>query len=98
LDTIVVKVNFIHKFDGGDAWVLPTDPNQNPPAQLSLKYKFYVDGESGCQSVPDGYRQFREADGGIDPAKTYYVVISNIDDDGIYDYTIGFELWPVPPS
>jgi hypothetical protein len=98
LTTAVVKLTFSHSYDAGFGWVFAPNPSQLPDAEQSLGYKFYKDGESGCENIPDGPREFPEEQGGIDANAVYYVVISNTDYDDAYDYVITFELAPVPPE
>lgn len=91
LTTMVVKLTFSHIHRHAYGWVFATNPDQRPDAELALSYKFYEDGESGCEAVPEGPREWPEGEG-VMPGKVYYVVISNTDYDAAYDYTITFEL------
>ncbi len=96
LTTAVVRLTFSHSYDFGVGWV-STDPlNPNPDALAALEYKFYKDGEAGCQARDDSVMY--EFTGGIDAGEVYYVVISNTDYDGTYEYVISFELTPIPPQ
>ncbi len=91
LSTAVVKLTFSDVHDFAFGWVYGHVQDQLPDAEMALKYKFYEDGENGCEAVPDGPRTWPEGEG-VAPGKTYYVVISNTDYDAAYDYTITFEL------
>lgn len=92
LTTKVVSIHWDHNYTG--AWGHVFAPLGQPAkAADALRYKFYVDGESGCESVPDNERVYDHPDMG----KTYYVLISNIDPMEMYTYRIGFEVSPVPP-
>ncbi len=93
LDTIVVEVVFDLEYDFAFGWVYVTDPNQNPDAQQALRYKFFEEAEAGCEGIPDGPRTYLD----VKPEpKRYYVVISNIDYDKTNNYTIQFEVAPIP--
>jgi hypothetical protein len=98
LTTAVVKLTFSHSYDAGFGWVFAPNPDQLPDAEQALGYKFYKDGESGCENILDGPREFPEEQGGISANAVYYVVVSNTDYDDAYDYVITFELAPVPPE
>jgi hypothetical protein len=94
LQSALIKINFDHNYQGADAYgyaVNFTDPN----AAASMRYKFYKDGESGCETIPDGERIFsnlKKTDG-------YYAVVSNVDIDQAFDYLIGLETSsPSQPS
>jgi hypothetical protein len=76
-------------------WVFPTPltGQDDAAAREALRFKFYVEGEVGCEAVPDGGRMIENPD----PSKRYYLVISNIDHDAAYQYRIGFEYSPYRP-
>ncbi len=93
LTSIVVQVIFDYNYDVAAGTVFPVDPSQNPEALQALRYKFYKDGEDGCEAIPDGPRTYLD----VTPGDTYYVLISNIDKDDPYPYRIIFELSPLPP-
>lgn len=95
LTTAVVRLTFSHSYDLGNGWVSDDPLNPNPDALAALEYKFYKDGESGCEAIPDGARDFSE---GIDAGQVYYVIISNTDYDDTYEYVVQFELFPIPPQ
>jgi hypothetical protein len=93
LTSVVVQVNWDFNYTGADGAAMPTDPN-DALARAALRFKLYQDGESGCESIPDGRRTFMN----IDKNKKYYVVISNVDPLAAHNYLVGFETWPVPPA
>lgn len=95
LDTVVVELHF--DWDGytqADGWVIPVPgPNPDPIATQALQYKFYKEGESDCQNVPDMWRTFYDPD----PSEQYFLVISNTDHDDSHNYRVMFEIGPSPP-
>jgi hypothetical protein len=93
LTTKIVDVHWDFKYTGASGQVF-APLTQPPEANQAVRFKFYEEGESSCQSVPDGDRVYQNPD----PAKQYYVVISNIDPTELYTYRVGFEVAPIPPS
>lgn len=90
LSSLVIKINWDKEYDFATAAV-SLGIGEPPEADLALRYKFYVDGEPNCETVPDRYRTFLD----IDPAEDYYAVISNVDHDNSYSYLLRiFEYYP----
>jgi hypothetical protein len=92
LTSVVVQVTFDLNYDFAAGVVFPTDPAQLPDADQALRYKFYQEGEAGCEAVPDSDRVYLD----VSTGDTYYVLISNIDKDDTFLYTVYFEVAPIP--
>ena len=93
LDSIVVDVRWDYKYDFGYGNVFAV-PGSPVGANLALRFKLYEEGEVGCQTVKDGMRTYINPD----PAKRYYVVVTNTSPTQTYTYRVGFEVIPIPPN
>jgi hypothetical protein len=91
LSTAVVKLTYSQDWGFAAAEVYPHLVAQLPEAQQALRYKFYEDGVTGCESIPDGPRTWPWGEG-VYAARDYYVLISNIDIEKTFDYTIIIEF------
>jgi len=92
LTSAVIEIHFDHDYTGADGTANPVDPYDDV-ARGALRYKYYKEGESGCESVPDGRRIFIN----IDKTARYFVVVTNVDPTNTYDYLVRIETWPIPP-
>lgn len=90
LSSVVVEVHFDHDYDGaaGFVWVI----DNSASGDMSLEYKFYKEGEGGCEAVPEGPRTYYD----VTTSDTYYVLITNKDINSSHDYEVNFETWPMP--
>ncbi len=92
LTTVVVEIHFDFNYDIASGWVYPTNPDQYDPATMALEYKFYKEGENGCDQVPEKLRNYLN----VQTADVYYVLIANKDIANTWDYTVAFEVSPIP--
>jgi hypothetical protein len=98
LNSVVVEVIWDGSYDIAYGYAYPTAGTDDADAAQALRYKFYREGESGCKDIPDGPRLFEKTDGEISPDNFYWVLISNIDPSNSHEYTVAFELSPIPPN
>ncbi len=89
----MIEIHFDHDYTGADGTAYPVDPYDDV-ARGALRYKYYKEGESGCEAVPDGRRIFMN----IDKTVRYFVVVTNVDPTNTYNYLVGIETWPIPPA
>jgi hypothetical protein len=94
LTTVVVEVQFDHNYDVSAGVVFPTNPDLGGRDIMALEYKFCVEGESGCDQVPEGPRIYQS----VTVSDVYYVLIANKDIANTWDYIVAFEVHPPPPS
>lgn len=92
LTTVVVEIHFDYNYDLAAGVVFPTDQDPTSPALQALEYKFYVEGESSCDQVPEGPRSYMN----VKVSDMYYVLIANKDISRTWDYTVAFEVHPPP--
>ena len=92
LTTVVIKVVFDYDYDFAAGVVFPTTYDPSGQADMALEYKFYKDGESDCDQIPDGYRTYEQ----VKTSDAYYVLIANKEINRDWDYTVSFEVDPIP--
>lgn len=90
LSSVVVEIHFDHNYDlaAGVAFAL----NNDTIGAQALKYKFYKEGEGGCEGIPEGPRTYMN----VTPNDIYYVLITNTNTGSSHDYQVLFEVSPVP--
>ena len=93
LTTVVVEVHFDYNYEVAAGVVFPTNPDPADRDVMALEYKFYVEGEGGCDQVPEGPRIYQN----VTVSDVYYVLIANKDIANTWGYTVAFEVHP-PPS
>lgn len=92
LNSLAVEIKWDFPYDLAAGIVFPYDPSQQPAAGEALEYKFYKNGEGGCQGIPEGPRNYEN----VDPGEKYYVLISNTDVKKTFLYRVFFEVAPIP--
>lgn len=92
LTTEVVKVQFDYNYDVAAGMVYPTNYDPSGQADMALEYKFYKEGEGGCDQIPDGMRNYEQ----VNTSDVYYVLITNKEINRVWGYTVFFEVFPIP--
>jgi hypothetical protein len=90
LSSVVVEVHFDHNYDGASGYAYAQ--NNDTIGAQALEYKFYKEGEGGCEGIPEGPRTYMN----VTPSDRYYVLITNTDISSAHDYVVNFENWPIP--
>ena len=94
LTTEVVKVQFDYNYDLAAGVVFPTNYDPSGQADMALEYKFYKEGEGGCDQIPDGPRNYEQ----VKTSDVYFVLITNKEVNRQWGYTVFFEVTPIPGS